>query len=60
MENSNTNVDDFPTRIIQRDKSNQISSNLLDDEEQTKVQLASMGQHMNNLRSELQEQRVSA
>ena len=38
----------------------QVSSDFLNDEEQTKVQLASLGQEMKNLRSELQEHRVSA
>ena len=47
-------------KIIQRDVSYQVSSNFLNDEEQTKVQLASLGQEMKNLRSELQEHRVNA
>ena len=38
----------------------QVSSNFLNDEEQTKIQLASLGQKMKNLRSELQEHRVNA
>ena len=38
----------------------QVCSNFLNDEEQTKVQLASLGQEMKNLRSELQEQRFIA
>ena len=37
-----------------------VSSNFLNDEEQTKVQLASLGQEMNNVCSELQEHRVNA
>ena len=51
---------DFTTRIIQRDVSYQISSNFLNDEEQTTVELASLGQEMKTLRSELQEHRVNA
>ena len=60
MEYPNATWNDFSARIIQRDVSNQVSSNFLNDEEQTKVQLASLGQEMKNLSSELQEHRVSA
>ena len=60
MEHPNATWNDFSTRIIQRDVSYQVSSNFLNDEEQTKVQLASLGQEMKNLRSELQEHRVNA
>ena len=38
----------------------QVFSNFFNDEEQTKVQLASLGQKMKNLRSEIQEHRVNA
>ena len=55
MENPNETWDDFSTRIIQRDVSYQVSSNLLNDEDQTKVQLASLGQEMKIVRSELHE-----
>ena len=60
MEHPNATWNDFSTKIIQRDVSYQVSSNFLNDEEQTKVQLASLGQEMKNLRSELQEHRVNA
>ena len=60
MEHPNATWIDFSTRIKRRDVSYQISSIFLNDEEQTKVQLASLGQEMKNLRSELQEQRVKA
>ena len=60
MEHPNATWNDFSIRIIQRDVSYQVSSNLLNDEEQTNVQLASLGQEMNNLRSKLQEHRVNA
>ena len=60
IENPNATWNDFPTRIIQRDVSFQVSSNFLNDEEQTKAQLATLGQEMKNLRSELQEHRVNA
>ena len=60
MENPNATWNDFSTRIIQRDVSFQISSNFLNDEEQTKAQMATLGREMKNLRSELQEHRVNA
>ena len=59
MEHPNATWNDFTTRIIQRDVSYQVSSNFLKDEEQTKVQLASLGQEMKNPRFELQEHRVN-
>ena len=59
MENPNAIWNDFSTRIIQRDVSFQVSSNFLNDEEQTKAQMATLGQEMKNLRSELQEHRVN-
>ena len=60
MEHLNATWNDFSTRIIQGDVSYQVSSNFRNDEEQTKVQLASLGQEKKNLRSELQEHRVNA
>ena len=60
MENPNASWNDFSTGIIQRDVSFQVSSNFLNDGEQTKTQLATLGQDMKNLRSELQEHRVNA
>ena len=38
----------------------QVSSNFLNDEEQTKAQMATLEQEMKNLRSELQKHRVNA
>ena len=43
MKNPNATWNDFSTRIKQRDVSFQISSNFLDDEEQTKAQMATLG-----------------
>ena len=60
MENLNATWNDFSARIIQRDVSFQVSSNFLNDEEQTKAQMATLGQEMKNLRSELLEHRVNA
>ena len=60
MENPNATWNDSSARIIQRDVSFQVSSNFLNDEEQTKAQMATLGQEMKNLRSELLEHRVNA
>ena len=59
MEHPNATWNDFSTRIIQKDLSFQVSSNFLNDEGQTKAELASLGQERKNLRTELQEHRVS-
>ena len=60
MKNPNATWKDSSTRIIQRDVSYQFSSNFLNVEEQTIVQLASLGRKMKNLHSELQEHQVKA
>ena len=60
MENPKATWNDFSTRKIQRDVSLQVSSNFLKDEKQTKAQMATWGQKMKNLQSELQEHRVNA
>ena len=60
MENPNATWNDFSTRVIQRDVSFQVSSTFLNDEEQTKVKMATLGQEMKNLRLKLQEHRVNA
>ena len=60
MENPKATWNYFSTRIIHRDVSFQVSSNVLNDEEQTKAQMATLGQKMKHLRSELQEHRVNA
>ena len=60
MEHPKATWNNFSTRIKRRDVSYQVCSTFLNDEEQTKVQLASLGQEMKNLRSELQEHRVNA
>ena len=46
MENPNATWNDFSTQIIQKNVSFQVSSNFLNDEEQTKAQLATLGQEM--------------
>ena len=60
IENPNATWNVFSTRIIERDVSLQVSSNFLNDEEQTKAQMVTLGQEMKNLRSEIQEHRVKA
>ena len=61
MENPNAMWIEFSTRLIQRDVSFQVSSHFLNDEEQTKAQMATLGQEMRKLRrSELDEDRVNA
>ena len=60
MEHQDATWKDLSARVIQRYVSYQVSSNFLNDEEQTKVQMASLGQEMKNLRSELQEHQVKA
>ena len=60
MENPNATWNDFSTRIMQRDVSFQVSSNFLNEEQQTKAETATLGQEMKNLRSELEEHRVNA
>ena len=60
MENPNATSNDFSTRIKQRDVSFQVFSNFLNDKEQTEARMATLGQEIKNLRSELQEHRVNA
>ena len=60
MENPSATWTDFSTRTIQRNVSFQVSPNFSNDEEQTKAQMATLGQTMKNLRSELKEYRDNA
>ena len=60
MEHRNATWNDFSTRIIQRDVSCRVSPKFLNNEQQIKVQMASLGQEMKNLCPELQEHRVNA
>ena len=59
MENPIATWNEFSTRIFQKDVSFQVSSNFLNGEEQTKAQIATLGQELKNLRSELQEHQVN-
>ena len=60
MEHPNATWNDYSAHIIHKDVSFQVSSNFLNDEEQTKAELASLGKEMKNLRTELQEHLVNA
>ena len=60
LENPNATWNDFSTYQDNRKRCIIPSFFFLNDEEQTKVQMATMGQEMKNLRSELQEHRVNA
>ena len=59
MEHLNASWHEFSTHINQKNVSFQVSSNFLNDEEQTKTELPSLGQEMKTLRTELQERRVN-
>ena len=60
MEYTNATWNDFLTHNIQDDPTLQVSSNFLYDLEQVKIELATLGQEMRNIRVELQEHRLNA
>ena len=60
MEHPNATWNDFSTHLINKDVSYQVSTSFLNDEEQNKAQMASLGQELKNLRTELKEHRVNA
>ena len=60
MEHPNATWNDFSTHLINKDVSYQVSTSFLNDEEQNKAQMASLGQELKNLRTELMEHRVNA
>ena len=60
MERPNTTWNDFCNQIIQNYFISEVSSTFLFHEEQTKAELATNGQEMKNLRSELKEYHVNA
>ena len=49
IENPNVTWNNFSTRIFQRDVSFQVSSNFLNDDEQPKAYMTTLGQEMKNL-----------
>ena len=60
MERPNATWNDFCAQIIQKDLILEVSSTFLSDEAQTKAELATLGQEIKNLRSELKENHVNA
>ena len=60
MEHPNATWNDFSTHLINKDVSYQVSTSFLNDEEQNKAQMASLGQELKNLRTELKEHRINA
>ena len=60
MEHPNATSNDFSTHLINKDVSYQVSTRFLYDEEQNKAQMASLGQELRNLRTELKEHRINA
>ena len=59
MEHPNATWKDFPTHLIKKDVSYQVSTSFLNDEEQNKAQKASLGQELKNRRTELKEHRIN-
>ena len=60
MEHPNASWNNFSTHLINKDVTYQVSTSFLNDEEQNKAQMASLGQEFKNLRTELREHRVNA
>ena len=59
MEHPNATWNDFATHLINKDVSYQVSTSFLNEEEQNKAQMASLGKELKNLRTELKEHRVN-
>ena len=60
MERPNATWNDFCAHIIQKDLILEVSSTFLSHEEQTKAELATLGQEIKNFRSELKENHINA
>ena len=60
MEHPNAFWNDFSTNLINKYVSYQVSTSFLNDKEQKKARMASLGQELKNLRTELKEHRVNA
>ena len=60
MEYPNATWKDYPTRLTQREVSCQVFSNFLNDEEETRAQIATQVQEIKKLQSELRKYRVGA
>ena len=60
MEHQNATWNDLSTHLINKDVSYQVSTSFLNEEEQNKARLSSLGQELKNLRTELKEHRINA
>ena len=60
MEHPNATWNDFSTHLTNKHVSYQVSTSFLNDEEQNKAQMASLGRELKNLRTELKEHRINA
>ena len=60
VEHPNATWNNFSTHSINKDVSYQVSTSFLNDEELNKAQMASLGQELKNLRTELKKHRVNA
>ena len=60
MEHPNATWNDFSTHLTNKVVSYQVSTSFQNDEEQNTAQMASLGQELKNLRTELKEQRINA
>ena len=60
MERPNATLNDFCAQIIQKDLILEVPSSFLSHEAQTKAELATLGQEIRNLRSDLKEYHVNA
>ena len=60
MEHPNATWNDFSTQLIRKDVSQQVSTSFLNDEEQNTAQMASLGQELKNLRTEMKEHSINA
>ena len=60
MEHPNATWNDFSTHLINQDVSYQVFTSFLNDEEQNKAQMASLGQELKNLRTELKKHKINA
>ena len=59
MEHPNATWNNFSTHLIHKDVSYQVSTSFLNDEEQNKAQMASLGQELKKLRTDLKEHRIN-
>ena len=60
MEHPKATWNDFSTHLTNKGISYQVSTSFLNDEEHNKAQMASLGQELKNLRTDVKEQRVNA